>query len=186
MNIEEFKTKKEELKKAMEKDGQKLITELFQKAFDEIPSLQSIEWTQYTPYFNDGDSCVFSVNEQYFGFNKQDVESKVATMADLVEDDNDDDDYGSDDPFDAINKFTSSNFNQYGLETMEKYYPKQFEFFQNLKLNKKQIKLIEEISDTSNSLEDLFEIAFGDRVRVIATKNKNGKIDFTVEEYNHD
>lgn len=184
MNIEEFKRKKEELQKVMNKQGQNLITELFQKAFDEMPSLESIEWTQYTPYFNDGDSCVFSVNDQYFVFNKHYAESKVATMADLVEDDNDD--YESDDPFDAENKFTSSNFNQYGLETMEKYYPKKFEFFQNLKLNKKQIKLIEEISDTCNSLEDLFEIAFGDHVRVIATKNKNGKIDFTVEEYNHD
>jgi len=186
MNIEEFKTKKEELKRAMEKDGQKLITELFQKAFDEIPSLQSIEWTQYTPYFNDGDACVFGVNELYFGFNKQDAESKVATMADLVEDDNDDEDYESDDPFDAENKFTSSNFNQYGLETMEKYYPKHFEFFQNLKLNKKQIELIEEISNTSNSLEDLFEIAFGDHVSVTAVKNKKEKIEFIVKEYNHD
>lgn len=31
-----------------------------------VPELIKIEWTQYTPYFNDGEPCEFSVNEPYF------------------------------------------------------------------------------------------------------------------------
>lgn len=31
--------------------------------FDNYPVLASFSWTQYTPYFNDGDSCVFTVND---------------------------------------------------------------------------------------------------------------------------
>lgn len=34
--------------------------------FEACPGVQAIAWTQYTPYFNDGDPCVFSVGELYF------------------------------------------------------------------------------------------------------------------------
>jgi hypothetical protein len=27
--------------------------------FEEFPELESFSWTQYTPYFNDGDTCEF-------------------------------------------------------------------------------------------------------------------------------
>lgn len=33
--------------------------------FDKYPELQSFSWTQYTPYFNDGDVCEFGVNFAY-------------------------------------------------------------------------------------------------------------------------
>lgn len=33
--------------------------------FELIPTLKYITWNQYSPYFNDGDECVFSVNEVY-------------------------------------------------------------------------------------------------------------------------
>lgn len=29
--------------------------------FEQFPTLEAFSWTQYTPYFNDGDSCEFSV-----------------------------------------------------------------------------------------------------------------------------
>jgi hypothetical protein len=33
--------------------------------FEEFPELESFSWTQYTPYFNDGDTCEFSANIDY-------------------------------------------------------------------------------------------------------------------------
>ena len=30
--------------------------------FEKFPRLNSFSWTQYTPYFNDGDTCVFRVH----------------------------------------------------------------------------------------------------------------------------
>lgn len=30
--------------------------------FEEYPKLTGFRWTQYTPYFNDGEACEFSVN----------------------------------------------------------------------------------------------------------------------------
>lgn len=34
--------------------------------FKLVPSVKRVVWTQYTPYFADGDTCVFSVNEPTF------------------------------------------------------------------------------------------------------------------------
>ena len=32
------------------------------------PKFESMRWRQYTPYFNDGDPCVFNIYEVYFRF----------------------------------------------------------------------------------------------------------------------
>lgn len=50
-------------------DRVRLVRELFAAkmlyCFNEHPELVTVSWTQYTPYFNDGSECYFSVNEQY-------------------------------------------------------------------------------------------------------------------------
>ena len=46
----------------------------FKAVFDKHPDVKSIKWKQYTPYFNDGDACTFSVHEAYVftGANNED------------------------------------------------------------------------------------------------------------------
>lgn len=39
------------------------LTREFAEVFDRHPELTAIKWVQYTPYFNDGDECVFRVCE---------------------------------------------------------------------------------------------------------------------------
>ena len=41
------------------------LSALFQEVFERYPEITVIKWTQYTPYFNDGDTCEFYVNEFY-------------------------------------------------------------------------------------------------------------------------
>lgn len=36
------------------------------RAVLEDPTMKAFGWTQYTPYFNDGDPCVFGVSEPWF------------------------------------------------------------------------------------------------------------------------
>lgn len=36
------------------------INAKFRELFEKVPELESVSWTQYTPYFNDGDICEFS------------------------------------------------------------------------------------------------------------------------------
>lgn len=42
------------------------IKGVFTAFFDAHPEVKTIHWTQYAPYFNDGDECVFSVHEPHF------------------------------------------------------------------------------------------------------------------------
>jgi len=48
------------------------ITPALKEAFIDlkktIPTLEAVKWEQYTPYFNDGDSCTFSLHGVYFRF----------------------------------------------------------------------------------------------------------------------
>lgn len=43
-------------------ETQKVFGEASEQLFKEIPEIKSFQWTQYTPYFNDGDECTFGVN----------------------------------------------------------------------------------------------------------------------------
>ncbi len=60
--ITEIDKKKEELNKIIKESfGELIKTELFEK----YDYLHTISWNQYTPYFNDGESCEFQVNHDY-------------------------------------------------------------------------------------------------------------------------
>ena len=37
--------------------------------FEKYPKVESFGWNQYTPYFNDGDTCTFSANTDYISIN---------------------------------------------------------------------------------------------------------------------
>lgn len=50
-----------EIKKA----GNRGFAELVQPVFVEFPGLRWFSWAQYTPYFNDGDPCVFRNGSNY-------------------------------------------------------------------------------------------------------------------------
>lgn len=51
------------LLKRMRDVGTDGIREAYAELFAEFPSASAVRWSQYTPYFNDGDTCEFSVRE---------------------------------------------------------------------------------------------------------------------------
>lgn len=61
--LKEIKTIKTEIEK-LRKEAKEKVSSIFKTAalelFTEYPNLVRISWTQYTPYFNDGDACTFS------------------------------------------------------------------------------------------------------------------------------
>lgn len=46
-----------------------IFEEFYQYIFEKYPTLDSFGWTQYTPYFNDGETCVFYANTDYITVN---------------------------------------------------------------------------------------------------------------------
>jgi hypothetical protein len=65
MSVEKLKAlrqKREELSVQIKESAKTLFKEASVTLFNEFPNLVKFGWTQYTPYFNDGDSCEFSSN----------------------------------------------------------------------------------------------------------------------------
>lgn len=80
--LEESRRKAVEAQKQMQ-DAQEqmgnsikeVIATGLQEIFDRYPFLGSVTWTQYTPWFNDGDACIFNSHIDYPGVNStKDVE----------------------------------------------------------------------------------------------------------------
>jgi hypothetical protein len=53
----------QKLKTFAETEGKQAIASALKEVFDSNLDIVQIQWTQYTPFFNDGDICEFGVNE---------------------------------------------------------------------------------------------------------------------------
>jgi hypothetical protein len=62
---QELRTKIAQARKTMEETAKGLFTEMSAELFNDNPTLESFGWTQYTPYWNDGDVCTFRCNGEY-------------------------------------------------------------------------------------------------------------------------
>lgn len=63
----------DEVKRFARDKGGAAFRNAFQVLFDMSPSLVQIKWSQYTPYFSDGDVCEFGVNEPGFYIESDDL-----------------------------------------------------------------------------------------------------------------
>lgn len=61
----ELRKKIADARKQMEETAKGLFNEMSADLFNEHQNLVSYSWTQYTPYFNDGDECVFRCQGDY-------------------------------------------------------------------------------------------------------------------------
>lgn len=59
----EIKLQLQKLRDEYETASRAAMKEGLKNIFDTYPRLMSISWTQYTPYFCDGDPCHFGVND---------------------------------------------------------------------------------------------------------------------------
>lgn len=62
------------LKKDLVNESAKVFDEFRKDFFTDFPEVKSFSWNQYTPYFNDGDTCVFSANTDYIKVNGEYVD----------------------------------------------------------------------------------------------------------------
>lgn len=74
-------------KKEMSEKSKGFIEAGAKNLFDKYPFLHCVHWTQYTPYFNDGEACEFHVHEVCYTFEGDDVDnydsSALYTQEDL-------------------------------------------------------------------------------------------------------
>lgn len=61
-------------RKELTSELQKKFPELFKDFFAKHEWVEKFKWRQYTPYFNDGDECVFGVSHNYSSLEINEVD----------------------------------------------------------------------------------------------------------------
>ena len=162
MNNDKFailREKQEEIKK-MKKEmleaSNKIFTELTKTIFEDHPKVKSFGWNQYTPYFNDGDTCEFSPNVDYIYINGDNVDDS-----------------------DWINETIITNYGNWNRE--EKVYKNRTEV-PNLNYDSELVKANDDIKEFLRNFDnDFFMSQFGDHAEVTVTAEG-----VSVDEYEHD
>lgn len=141
--------KQEQVRKEMQEHGKTALKEAFKTFFDENPTCEAVRWRQYTPYFNDGEACTFSIREAYVRMEGINLDNG---------------DYN-----DSFDNYSS-------------YYADKGEYDD---LSQEQIAAWRKAGDEADELvgcdKDLFQMTFGDHVKVTATRDG-----FEIDEYDHD
>jgi len=124
--------------------------------FDKYPKVESFGWNQYTPYFMDGETCVFSANTDYISIN-----------GDYVDDS------------EWMGKTVVTNWGTYNRET--KVYDGKVEI-PNEKHDSELESASEDIREFLQTFDDDFYIRkFGDHSEITVTKEG-----VEVDDYDHD
>lgn len=152
----QFITEVSEAQAAFRARGTTLLKEVTKQFFEENPTIKGMVWEQYTPYFMDGDTCEFSVNDIAFVTTD---DHAVLRQFSYGEPRGGDDETG-DLEFEFYSSWSGRDISDIVLRDATISFN---DFLQ------------------SSEMEDVLQDLFGDHVQVIATANG-----FEVEEYDHD
>lgn len=139
----------------MRQHGAALVEEMAKDIFDAFPCVRAIQWTQYTPYFNDGEPCYFSVNEARLALNEDFMESLQASEKQCL--------YECHDDFTEFSYRLTDHPNTPTAQVLRKIK-----------------EALEEFQGVLNNLSEAMEEAFGDHQQI--TISRNG---VEAEEYSH-
>ena len=132
------------------------FNEMAQELFNMYPELHNIGWRQYTPYFNDGESCKFSSHHEYAEINGND------------------EDYGESEQEDGVIDIV-----ELGGETI---YDENYKRIPNPDFNPYYKEIVDAVKGFLGQFDDDdMEDLFGDHVKVNITRDG-----VEVEEYDHD
>jgi|SRR5579885_2153123 len=175
----ELKEMKAAYDRKLQQEGKAAVKDAFKDLFDKYPEIRSVVWSQYTPYFNDGDTCTFSVHE--FDVNlgtdetiKEDVEAKKAEMKVAA----DAGDYKKaqrlKDEVDRLMERLDGDEDDYSYgETL---------YSLRKSKNPREVEIANAVRDLQRELpEDVLESVFGDHVKIVATRKG-----FKVSDQEHD
>lgn len=172
----EVTTEYNTLKKKFTDQLQGIVKDAFKEFFTKFPEVTSIMWAQYTPYFNDGDTCYFSVHDFCFRLK-----------AEFYEEGTTEDDLDEWDRYDFEN-IPMEKPSSWVYENVGRYpeYQKRVDIYERLKeTNPRAHEIAEGIASFRKELgavdDAIFLALFGDHVEVTATSHG-----FDVNEYDHD
>lgn len=154
-----------ELRRKFQEQAQTLFKDITKEFFAKNPGITGVVWTQYTPYFNDGDTCEFRVND--------------ATFTNAPIDELDEVRWGEYEG-ETENVWACENI-AYVLESDRDYYKSTRDMILAAGgVDAESCKLFNN-AICSGEMEEVMQAMFGDHVKVIATRDG-----FEVNDYDHD
>lgn len=158
-SVTELEKMKEEMQAKMKAQFDVIVKDFFKI----VPKMKAIAWAQYSPYFNDGDECVFSVNDVS-------VLSFVPEYVSYDYDDEDEEDYDEEDE-------TENSEEKEPRIIIGDYYSNSNEHM----VTEKELKACKAVQEFISQNEDLMHDLYGNHVGVIITENGA-----KVSDYDHD
>lgn len=70
-------------KRFLEAKASSILLKEFQKLVESHPEIKSIRWEQFTPYYNDGEDCVFRVGEMQLELHDEFLKANCSSLEDL-------------------------------------------------------------------------------------------------------
>lgn len=172
--FEEIAEKQLELEKQIKAQGQDALKEYYAKFFEENPNIEAVRWAQYTPYFNDGDPCTFSMTDPEIRFN----DGKIKDGYDVDEEDEYGDRYSYGD---SPHWFESYSLWEYPNPKPEGWDKMDWKTQQTYRIYDPAYDKLKRLEKDMSLNEKVFEMIFGDHVQITATRDG-----FQVDEYYHD
>ena len=159
--LEEIKSLREKYLQSLSDSFESVLLSMTKELFELDHKVKGISWTQYTPHFNDGDPCTFSVNEVELCLSWEDAKENERVLYGACEVEVENDEL-------AVANTSSYALKSYGTEEQK---PR----FEPL------LELLDEIQGVLVMYESLLETTYGDGVRVIVTPTG-----VHTNEYRHD
>lgn len=154
------------LRAKFQTEAQAMFKDTMKEFFDKNPGITALKWTQYTPYFNDGDTCEFRVNDVYFTNAPADELDNISAWGEYE---------GEDDSVWVTHNIV------YVLNSGRKYYEDEVaKILAAGGVDVDSCNLIDKMIQSSE-MEEIMKEMFGDHVAVTATRDG-----FDVNDYEHD
>lgn len=154
------------LRAKFQTEAQAMFKETMKEFFDKNPGITALKWTQYTPYFNDGDACVFRVNDVTFTNAPEDKLDNVTAWGEYEGEDE--------------SVWVTQNV-AHVLSSGSKYYMNKAAKIRAAGgIDEDSCNLIDKMIQ-SDEMEEIMKEMFGDHVQITATRDG-----FDVDEYEHD
>ena len=161
--MKNIKTKLQALYEQIQIEGEAAIQEAASAFFKAVPEAYCITWTQYTPYFMDGEECIFGVGEVILRIHPNHREELLG-INDPV------DDLDEEDDLDTQFELLEQNLDDSDSDNL---------------INTPRSKEIKQAFDNFCSIitsnDEILKIIFGDHVQVIVTEDEISQTEYEHE-----
>jgi hypothetical protein len=162
--VKDVEKRQKELASAEKLLATDIVDEL-KKLVNSSPHIEAIRWQQYTPGFNDGDPCTFSISELEVKFDENVIaeygNQEKTTLKKVSDEDEEDEDGPEDDRAGFISDYEVEDFLKKKMDVLN---------HKELGVLEKQYETLCKLHNSLTSMESELERRFGDGMQITVTK----------------